>query len=104
MSLENCISFIFCAQNFCVKNYTHVQYRRYLTMTEQEITSEQLEVLEYFNYAHLPTNLQEISKPFGELAYNFYKKLPDSEQKMIGLQKLLEAKDCFVRAQLKRNK
>ncbi len=72
-------------------------------MTEQEIYPlfGQLEILEYFKYVHLPKKLQEISKPLCELAYDFYEKLPDSEQKRIGFQKLLEAKDCFVRAQLK---
>ncbi len=56
--------------------------------------------LKYFNYTHLPENLQEISKPLGELALLMDKLLPQSAEKQAGLRKLLEAKDCFVRAKL----
>jgi hypothetical protein len=54
----------------------------------------------YFAYAHLPQHLQEISKPMGDLAKLMQDTLPDSEEKAIGMRKLLEAKDCFVRAKL----
>lgn len=40
-------------------------------------------MLQFFTYDHLPESLQTVSRPFCELAY---------------LRKLLEAKDCAVRA------
>ena len=57
-------------------------------------------ILKYFAYAHLPENLQQVSKPLGELATAFDSTLPDGPEKSAGLRKLLEAKDCFVRAKL----
>lgn len=58
------------------------------------------QLLNYFAYAHLPENLQAISKPLCELAYLMEETLPDGPEKTTGLRKLLEAKDCFVRANL----
>lgn len=57
-------------------------------------------IMKYFAYQHLPPNLQEISKPLGDLAIFFDINLPDGAEKSAGLRKLLEAKDCFVRARL----
>jgi len=57
-------------------------------------------IMKYFSYEHLPENLQEISKPIGEMARDLDEKLPDGPEKSAGLRKLLEAKDCFVRAKL----
>jgi hypothetical protein len=57
-------------------------------------------ILKYFAYEHLPVHLQEISKPIGEMAVAFDVTLPDGPEKSAGLRKLLEAKDCFVRAKL----
>jgi hypothetical protein len=57
-------------------------------------------IMKFFAYAHLPTKLQEISKPVAELAEKIDQDLPDSAEKSAGLRKLLEAKDCFVRAAL----
>ncbi len=57
-------------------------------------------ILQFFAYAHLPAHLQAISKPFGELAENMVNTLPANPERTAGLRKLLEAKDCAVRAQL----
>ena len=56
--------------------------------------------IKYFSYEHLPPKLQEISKPLTELALLLEEILPDSAEKSAGMRKLLEAKDCFVRAKL----
>jgi hypothetical protein len=56
--------------------------------------------LQFFAYEHLPPDLREVSKPFGELAMFIDKNLPINSQKWAALQKLLEAKDCAVRAKL----
>jgi hypothetical protein len=58
------------------------------------------QVFRYFAYAHLPPPLQEISKPFHDLAAAMIVRLPASPEVTVGLRKLLEAKDCFVRAAL----
>lgn len=57
-------------------------------------------MLKYFGYKHLPEHLQAISKPLSEVAELMDKELPESPEKTAGLRKLLEAKDCFVRAKL----
>lgn len=54
---------------------------------------------QFFEYKHLPESLQEISKPFGLLAYQLHS-LPDNAEKTTAIRKLLEAKDCAVRAVL----
>lgn len=54
----------------------------------------------YFEYDHLPPHLQIISKPFHSLAEFVIKEIPDSPELTAGLRKLLESKDCFVRAAL----
>ena len=56
--------------------------------------------IKYFSYEHLPAKLQEISKPIGDLAQWLEDNLPDGAEKSAGMRKLLEAKDCFVRAKL----
>lgn len=58
------------------------------------------QIMKYFEYAHLPPHLQEISKPIGDLARLMDEQLPDGAEKSAGLRKLLEAKDALVRAKL----
>jgi hypothetical protein len=57
-------------------------------------------IIKYFDYAHLPEKLQMVSKPISELAKQMDESLPDCAEKSAGLRKLLEAKDCLVRALL----
>ncbi|WJS05204.1 hypothetical protein [Roseibium aggregatum] len=57
-------------------------------------------IMKYFEFAHLPDHLQKVSRPFGELASQLNEDLPDGPEKSTGLRKLLEAKDCMVRAAL----
>lgn len=57
-------------------------------------------IIKYFAYAHLPEKLQAVSKPIGELANHLENSIPDGAEKSAGMRKLLEAKDCFVRAAL----
>jgi hypothetical protein len=57
-------------------------------------------LLRYFEYKHLPLPLQEVSAPFCDLAYDVARRLPDSPETTVCLRKLLEAKDCAVRAAL----
>lgn len=57
-------------------------------------------LLRYFDYAHLPEHLQSFSAPFNVLAHEMVYLLPDGPELTAGLRKLLEAKDCIVRAAL----
>lgn len=57
-------------------------------------------ILQYFVYDHLPKHLQEVSKPISDLAAHMVLNLPVCDETQTGLRKLLEAKDCLVRAKL----
>lgn len=57
-------------------------------------------IMKYFEYGHLPENLQIVSRYIFDLAYYMDTSLPAGAEKSAGLRKLLEAKDCFVRANL----
>lgn len=61
-----------------------------------EATTEPM--LQFFAYGHLPHHLQEISRPFGELAMTIVTTLPKNPERTVALRKLLESKDCAVRA------
>jgi len=56
------------------------------------------EIIRWFSYEHLPPHMQEISKPICEMAHKYDRVLPNCAEKSEGLRKLLEAKDCLVRA------
>lgn len=57
-------------------------------------------LLQFFAYDHLPPHLQQVSRPFGELAVTLVDQLPSNPERTAALRKLLEAKDCAVRALL----
>jgi hypothetical protein len=57
-------------------------------------------LIQFFEYQHLPEHLQAVGKPFGELANQIEQTLPGNPEKTVALRKLLEAKDCAVRAVL----
>lgn len=57
--------------------------------------------LSLFDYAHLPERLQQVSKPFQELAYLMYCNYHHgSVERGVCLRKLLEAKDAAVRCEI----
>ena len=57
-------------------------------------------MMRWFAYSHLPEHLQPVSKSVNDLAMQMDESLPEGAEKSAGLRKLLEAKDCFVRAAL----
>jgi hypothetical protein len=57
------------------------------------------QILRFFEFKHLPPKLQEISEPFHDLAHQVAVEL-DGPEVTVCLRKLLEAKDCAVRAAL----
>jgi NAD(P)H-dependent FMN reductase len=56
-------------------------------------------LLQFFRYDHLPAPLQAASKPFSDLAHAVAD-AADNPETTAALRKLLEAKDCAVRAVL----
>lgn len=57
-------------------------------------------LLRFFEYGHLPPHLQRHSMLCHKLAHAMADDLADGPELAAGLRKLLEAKDCFVRASL----
>lgn len=57
-------------------------------------------LLQFFKSEHLPDNLKAVSKPFEVLAFRLVETLPSNPERTTALRKLLEAKDCAVRAVL----
>lgn len=57
-------------------------------------------MLTYFKYLHLPPSLQQVSMWFARLAVTIVEELPSNPERTVALRKLLEAKDCAVRARL----
>ena len=69
-------------------------------------------ILQFFHYENLPRDLQAVSKPFCDLAHAIAGDergvsaepspfpLPRNPERSAALRKLLEAKDCAVRAVL----
>jgi hypothetical protein len=60
-------------------------------------------LMTFFKFEHLPAHLQEPSRSCAELAGKMDESLAESAEKTAGLRKLLEAKDCFVRAKLEQS-
>ena len=56
-------------------------------------------MMQFFTYLHLPSQLQETSRKFALLATQLLD-LPRNPERSAMFRKLLEAKDCAVRAQL----
>lgn len=57
-------------------------------------------LMQFFAYEHLPEHLQEVSKPFCELAKRLDETLASNPETTTALRKLLESKDCAVRSVL----
>lgn len=55
-------------------------------------------MLQFFRFDHLPDHLQDVSQPFSTLARRMVDTLPRNPERTAALRKLLEAKDCAVRA------
>ena len=57
-------------------------------------------IIQFFHFGHLPTHLQEVSRPFADLATMVVARLPRNPERTVALRKLLEAKDAAVRASI----
>jgi len=56
--------------------------------------------MKHFAFEHLPAKLQSVSMPFHGLAVTICKCIDPGPERTVALRKLLEAKDCAVRAKL----
>jgi len=61
-------------------------------------------LLQFFAWGHLPAHLHAASQPFCALAVQIVETLPRNPERTVALRKLLEAKDCAVRALLYKDK
>ncbi len=58
-------------------------------------------IIRWFSYAHLPEKMQPTSKIFAEMASVMLAMCPTNSAERTGaFRKLLEAKDCYVRASI----
>lgn len=72
-----------------------------MTQDGANTTAQQAEsLLQFFAYEHLPPHLQGVSAPFCEIAHRIVDLVPRNAERTVALRKLLEAKDCAVRAVL----
>jgi hypothetical protein len=55
-------------------------------------------MMRWFVSSHLPPHLGHVAENCADLAVQMDMLLPEGPEKTAGLRKLLEAKDCFVRA------
>lgn len=67
---------------------------------EQNTENAPANIMQFFSFAHLPDHLAKVSAEFYDLAEALNETLPNNPQKHAALAKLLEAKDCAVRAVL----
>lgn len=75
----------------------------WLTTVPEGLHPSARSLLKYFEYEHLPRYLQAVSLPFCVLAYRIVNHVPNVPEATVALRKLLEAKDCAVRAMLERD-
>ncbi len=57
-------------------------------------------MLQFFAFDHLPPDLQAVSGRFCDMAHTLVALLPRNPERSASLRKLLEAKDCAVRARI----
>jgi hypothetical protein len=57
-----------------------------------------LKMMRWFGFDHLPERLRPISSPFAVLAQMLLETIPAGAEATEAMRKLLEAKDCAVRA------
>lgn len=67
-------------------------------MTDLQRHPATVAIMRHFEFGHLPFELAAVSNECRTLAETMVVRLPDGPELTAGLRKLLEAKDCFVRA------
>lgn len=64
------------------------------------LAENKMDLLKFFEYAHLPAKLQDVSRMFYNLAHWIVENCPQNAERTVALRKLLESKDCAVRTLL----
>lgn len=59
-------------------------------------------MMDWFETAHLGPEVRRVAEPIASMAKVYFAQLGDDPECEIGLRKLLEAKDCFVRAKIRK--
>lgn len=72
-------------------------------MQDQMEHADVPDIMQFFRWDHLPEHLQAVSRPFEAMAYSLLE-LPNNAERSTALRKLLESKDCAVRAKLFKGK
>lgn len=67
---------------------------------DRDLHPAEEQLMRFFAYDHLPENLQRVSAPFLRTAIHIVNSAQPSAETTTALRKLLEAKDCAVRAAL----
>jgi hypothetical protein len=70
----------------------------YKPSSQQSNPIDKSGIIQHFQYDHLPDTLKVVSRPICDLAQEMNAYLEPGAEKDAGLRKLLEAKDCLVRA------
>lgn len=65
-----------------------------------KLNDDERHLVRFFEFGHLPPHLQDRSKPFAALAEHIIETVPQNRERLKALDRLLEAKDCAVRAAL----
>ncbi|MGA0617550.1 hypothetical protein [Paracoccus sp. KR1-242] len=60
-------------------------------------------LLKWLRHDHLPPHLQAVVQPIDQLAQQLDADLAGGPEKTAGMRKLIEAKDCFVRARIEQD-
>lgn len=60
-------------------------------------------LLKWLRHDHLPKHLQAVVEPIDSLAKSLDASLAEGPEKTAGMRKLVEAKDCFVRARIEQD-
>jgi len=92
-NLDRCRNFVRCVP-------PRAAYGELPIAFETDTTAKPDRLLRFFSYLHLPDHLQDVSRPFAELANTLVATLPAGPERTVALRKLLESKDCAVRAKL----
>lgn len=61
---------------------------------------ETQELLSFFEFKHLPEDLQVVSRAFHDVAHWLAENVPRNRERTVALRKLLEGKDAAVRAKM----
>lgn len=90
-------------QRYSVMKCPKCGYSREITLQssrETQMEDKPDEIMQFFEFEHLPEHLAVVSEGFHALAWHVHATLPRCAERSVALRKLLEGKDAAVRAKL----